>query len=465
MPSITHDRQFYARAVAALTLSLVAGCATYAPLPLNKSAALKDRPEQLNPEAHPLPPRLGMDDVALLALRNNPDLVAARAQHGVAQAQMLAAGIAPNPSLSGSYGFLLGGPGSVPALAAGLSQDVKSLVTLSSKRASAADAVREVDGRLLWQEWQTVAKARLLAVDLAEGEKVHSLLEQNASQLQDLLTRNRDALAQGDTTLVALVPDLSAVASSRKQIDDLQRQQETRRRDLNVLLGLSPLAALPLSDSMDLPMVDATAVEQALPSLADRRPDLIALQLGYRSQDEKVRGAILAQFPMLSLGITGGHDNTNVRTLGPQITIDLPIFNRNQGNIAVETATRQQLHDEFTARLIIAKAQVQSLLADIELLQSQLATKQPQQTELERTVTHARSAYATGDLDERTYVDVLSARNAKQQEILAIEQTLLEQQIAIQTLIGVDMPPVTISALGATHALHGRPPRDAPDRR
>jgi outer membrane protein TolC len=242
------------------------------------------------------------------------------------------------------------------------------------------------------------------------------------------------------------------VASSRKQLDDLQRQQETRRRDLNVLLGLSPLATLPLSDSVDLPVVDATAVEQALPSLADRRPDLVALQLGYRSQEEKVRGAILAQFPMLSLGITGGHDNTDVRTLGPQITIDLPLFNRNQGNIAVERATRQQLHDEFTARLTTAKAEVQSLLADMALLRNQLTSKQPQLTELEQTAARAQSAYQAGDLDERTYVDVLSARNAKQQEILAIEQILLEQQIAVATLIGAGMPPVTIGAQGATRA-------------
>jgi outer membrane protein TolC len=447
MHPITRSRRSYAGAVATLMLGLMAGCATYAPLPLDRSATLKEGgTEQLVHKASPFPAQLSMDDVVLLTLWNNPDLVAARAQRGVAQAQVLAAGIAPNPSLNGSYGFLLGGPGTVPALAAGLSQDVKSLVTLSSKRASAAEAAREVDGRLLWQEWQTIAKARLLAVDLVEGEKVRSVLEQNAAQLEDLLRRNRDALAQGDTTLVALVPDLSAVASSRKQIDDLQRQQETRRRDLNVLLGLSPLAALPLSDSMDLPAVDATAVEQALPSLADRRPDLVALQLGYRSQEKKVRGAILAQFPMLSLGITGGHDNTNVRTLGPQITIDLPIFNRNQGNIAIETATRQQLHDEFTARLTTAKAQVQSLLADIALLQNQAAAKQPQLTQLEQTLVHAQSAYGAGDLDERTYVDVLSARNAKQQEILAIEQILLEQQIAVQTLIGAGMPPVTIAA-------------------
>jgi outer membrane protein TolC len=132
--------------------------------------------------------------------------------------------------------------------------------------------------------------------------------------------------------------------------------------------------------------------------------------------------------------------------LGPQITIELPLFNRNQGNIAIETATRQQLHDEFTARLTTAKAEVRSLLADIALLQDQLSAKQPQLTELEQTAANAQRAYRDADLDERTYVDVLSARNAKQQEILAIEQILMEQQIAVATLIGAGMPPVTLGA-------------------
>jgi outer membrane protein TolC len=388
---------------------------------------------------------LTLDDITLLALRNNPDLVAVRQQRGVAQAQVLAAGILPNPVASGSYGFLLGGPGTTAAVTAGVSQDLKSLVTLSSSRAAARHAARDIDAQLLWQEWQTIAKVRLLAADLMEGEKLHRLIEENTAQLQDLLSRNRDALTQGDTTLTALVPDLSAQASARKQQDDLERLQSTRRRDLNVLLGLAPLVVLPLSETLDVPPVDTEMIERQLANLADRRPDLIALQLGYQSQEDKVRGAILAQFPLLSLGVTGGHDNSDIRTFGPQITLELPLFNRNQGNIALARATRNQLHAEFSARLANSRAEVQSLLADMELLQRQLVLKRPQLTELDQIVGRARGAYHDGDLDERTFVDLLTARNAKQQEILAIEQTLLEQQIAVATLTGAGMPPVTLS--------------------
>ncbi len=429
-------------------LAALAGCASYSALPLDKEARPKDTAEQLRHET-PLPARLGVDDIAMLALLNNPDLVAARTQHGVAQAQLLSAGILPNPSLSASYGFLLGGPGTMGALAAGLSQDLKSLVTLSAKKGAARQAARAVDASLLWQEWQTIGKARLQAVDLIEGERQRRLLGQNLALLQDRLERSRQALAQGDNTLAALVPELTAAADARKQLDDLERQQETRRRDLDAFLGLSPQVTLPLDENISLPAIDAEAVTQSLPGLVDRRPDLVALQLGYGSQEEKVRGAVLAQFPLFSLGVSGGHDTSDVRTLGPQITMDLPIFDRNQGNIALERATRQQLHDEFSLRLATARSEVQALLADQDLLQRQYTAKQAQLAELDHTAQNADSAFRSGDLDERSYIDLITARNAKQQEILTMEQSLLQQQVAIATLIGAGMPPVSFDRSGA----------------
>jgi outer membrane protein TolC len=447
---MSNPARFPTSAIAALSAGLLAGCATYAPLPLDRAATLKGDVGQLQPGAQPLPAQLSLDDVVLLALNNNPDLVAARAQRGLGEAQMLAAGVIPNPSLTGSVGFLLGGPGTMAALAGGITQDIKSLVTLSSRRTSAADAARQIDAQVLWQEWQTVAKARLLVVDLMQGERLHRVLDEQATQLQGLLARNREALAHGDTTLTALVPDLGAAAALRKQMDDLQRQQQTRDQDLKVLLGLAPSAELSLATRAALPVVDAAGVEQALAGLADRRPDLVALQLGYGAQEENVRGAILAQFPLFALGVSGGRDTSNVRTLGPQITLDLPLFDRNQGNIAVARATRQQLHDEFSARLANARAQIQSLVADMALLQGQLVAKQPQLNDLEQIAQRAQTAWQSGDLDERSFVDVLSARSAKQQEILAIEQALLEQQIAVATLIGAGLPPVTLASREGT---------------
>jgi outer membrane protein TolC len=231
-------------------------------------------------------------------------------------------------------------------------------------------------------------------------------------------------------------------------VDDAQRQLLNRRHQLNALLGLTPDAAVPLASSVDLPPLDAESVVQMLPSLPIRRPDLIALQLGYGAQDAKLRAAILAQFPNLTLGLVSGSDNSNVRNIGPQITLDLPIFDRNQGNVAIERATRQQLHDEYAARLTAAVGQVRAMLSEIQQLEQQLARAQRNLVNTTRIAAQAEAAFAAGNIDERGYVDLVTARFTKEQEIVNIEQLLLEQRVAIATLIGAGMPQIAIPPTG-----------------
>ncbi len=438
-------RRFLACSALLGVLAGLSACATYSAHPLEIGAAPKTRIADLQHSAN-LPQRLGIADIERLALDNNPDLIAARSQHGLSQAQLRTAGILPNPSFSASYQDVLSGPGAFAALAAGLSQDLKSLVTLSSRRHSAQKAAQSVDAAIVWQEWQTVGKARLSAVDLIEGDKQLALLRANAQLWRERIERSRRALAQGDTTLTILAPDLAAASDAQKSFDDFERQQQTRRRDLNLLLGLAPQVRLDLADDAGVPVLDVKAIQAQLPDLANRRPDLIALQLGYQAQEEKVRGAILAQFPLFSLGYAYGRDTSNVRSLGPQLTMDLPLFDRNQGNIAQERATRAQLHAEFSARLIAAKSEVDALLADQQLLQRQLDAKRKLLAEMDPVATRAEAAYRNADIDERSYVDLVTARNAKRQEILALELTLQEQQVAIATLVGAGMPPITLAA-------------------
>ncbi len=432
------------RAALACALCALSACATYTPRPLDTRAAAKTDVTELRHEG-PWPARLSIVDIERLALDNNPELIAARTQRGLSQAQLRIAGTLPNPVFNAGYQDVLSGPGTFAALAAGLTQDLKALVTLSSRRHAAQKSAQSVDATILWQEWQTVGKARLSAVDLVEGDKQLALLRFNAKLWRDRIDRGRQALAQGDATLATLTPDIAASSDAQKMVDDFSRQQQTRRRDLNLLLGLTPQVTLALVDDLAVPALDADAILAQLPGIADRRPDLIALQLGYQAQEEKVRGAILAQFPLFSFGYSYGRDTSNVRTLGPQVTMDLPVFDRNQGNITQEQATREQLHAEFNARLLAAKFEVEALLADQKTLQDQLASKHELIAALEPIVTRAESAYRNGDIDARSYVDLVATRNTKQQEILAMQLVLLEQQIAIATLVGAGMPTVTLA--------------------
>ena len=99
---------------------------------------------------------------ALLAVVANPSLRAARAQRGVADAQLLQAGILPNPSLSANIDPVAFGSTSdtVTGWGVGINWEVTSLLTRSANIDAARAAAASVDLSIAWQEWQVAIAAR-----------------------------------------------------------------------------------------------------------------------------------------------------------------------------------------------------------------------------------------------------------------------------------------------------------------
>ena len=153
-----------------------------------------------------------------------------------------------------------------------------------------------------------------------------------------------------------------------------------------------------------------------------------------------MRQAIIEQFPKLNIAPNYTNDTTPVYTAGPTITISLPIFDRNQGNIAIERATRQGLHDEYQARLDTAYGAAERLITELNLIEAQYRESLDSIRRLRDAANVADQAYAAGNLDERSYVDLHASLLAKEIETLKLEQTLIEQRIVLQTLIGSDIP-------------------------
>ncbi len=82
--------------------------------------------------------------------------------------------------------------------------------------------------------------------------------------------------------------------------------------------------------------------------------------------------------------------------------------------------------------------------AEIDLLYRQLQDVRHELAGTRRIASRAETAFGAGNLDERSYVDLVGARLTKEQEIVTIEQSLLDQQVAIATLIGAGMPAIAL---------------------
>lgn len=432
--------------------ALLTSCATYRPEPLGDKPDLASGVRHLVATADQFPlPELGnhrfdprrpldIDEVAMIAVANNPDLRAARSKVGVAQAQVFAAGILPNPQFSFEYGALLGGPGVISPLLAGLSQDVVPLLTLSTRKAAAGAGEASVELDVAWQEWQIVSRARLLFIDAISLAKQRRLIKENFQLFKDRYQRSSQAMQAGNEVLRTVASDLVALSSAETQLNDIDQLILKNKHDLNALLGLTPEATLRLAGDVRLPALDAGKLEPLLMDLAARRPDLLALQTGYHAQDEKVRRAVIEQFPKLNVGSNYSRDNTDVRAQSAAVAISLPIFDRNQGNIAIERATREQLREEYQARLDAAYGQAKRLISELQLAENQYRSSAESVRRLHDAVATAEPAFQSGNLDERTFVDLRTSLLAKEIAMAKLEQSILQQRVGLQTLVGSRLP-------------------------
>lgn len=406
---------------------------------LRISSADMPLPELLARQVDPAKP-LDMDEVAMIAVARNPDLRTSRAKAHVTRAQAFDAGLLPNPQFNADYGVLASGPGTVASYTLGLMQDIMPFVTLSSRKDAAAAQVRGADLDLLWQEWQVVGQARLLTVRAVEYAKQRDLLDANRRLFRQRYEATEQAVRRGDQTLATLVSDLAALTGVETQLHDLDTLILGNRQDLNALLGLEPGARLALSPDAVLDDPDPARVRAELPELVKRRPDLLALRAGYEAQEETVYQAVLNQFPPFSLGGNRASDTSNVKTNTASLSIALPIFNRNQGVIGIEKANRETLKQDYQSRLDAAYAGVGQALEAIAQLREQYDSCAESLKALGEASRLSEQAFKSGGLDERTYADLAGALLARQIEALKLEQSLLEQKIALRILVGSDVP-------------------------
>ncbi|MEO8519767.1 MAG: TolC family protein [Acidobacteriota bacterium] len=426
--------------------AVAASCAHYQPAPLPTvprpdpsaatvaQAALQIDRAGLTPLSIDLSQPLTPDQLAVIAVIANPDLRSERARLGVAEAQVFAAGLLPDPQFS----LNLDRPASlqlVTAVAAGLGMDVSSFATRPLQQ-RAARAVREqVRLDLAWQEWQVAGQARLLAARERGLERVYRLTLGASLAAADTLVRTLRAVGRGDLS----AGDLEARRISAADLSDrarvAERELQTARLDLRAVLGLSPGAEIAVADpppSLRAPPDSVKLIELAYTG----RLDLAALRAGYESQDAQLRLALLQQYPRLNLSLNAARDTGAVSTTGIAVAFDLPLWNRNRGAIAIQDATREQLRTEYEVRLFATRATITALSAAYDIgvrQQDELAT---QIAQLRGTVAAFERASARGDIAPVTAEAARQALTDRDIALAALSQTLAEQYVALELASG-----------------------------
>ncbi len=233
----------------------------------------------------------------------------------------------------------------------------------------------------------------------------------------------------------AAARDSHAAVLQGKRDMDHQWSQLTRS------LGLPSDDRPKLRKGLVLPSTFDAGDESSLQTnLEQCRIDLMALRLGYESHEQTLRAAILDQFPKVNLGLNGASDNSNVQSVGLVATIDLPIFDRNQGVIATERATRQKLFDEYVSRVFDARADIATALGDLKAITAQIADAKSAIPNLQSLVSGYKTALDAGNADVLSYYAASNNLAQKRLTVFRLQQQLADNRIALEIAAGRYFP-------------------------
>ncbi|MFZ2725858.1 MAG: TolC family protein [Methylococcaceae bacterium] len=429
---------------------LLTACATYQAKPLNTEQSKNSVSEQLTIQVkqlkHPLLKTIDFnlndgvspDEAAIIAVLKNSELQLARNKQSIAGAQLLQAGLLPNPSIAYNFLDTTGGldKGKVAGYGLSLNWEITALLTQDNKISAAKADYQAINLQIAWQEWQIAQAAKSACYQLQVYNQQQALLGANLKRLDTNNAQLKQAQALGLVTELESMSVLTAQTSLESRLQAVIQQKEIQQQRFNRALGLQPQELISIQAQLLPDSVNVANYQQLTKNLAEQRLDLLALKQSYQAQEAQLQSAVLQQFPKISIGITHSKNNSDYYTMGAGVSLSLPVFDQNQGAIALATASRQMVFDEYHNRDFQSKADIAELLVTIEAVNTELKNAHKALLSLEALLKAYDKASEQEQIDNIAYYSAWNAVSDKQVDILSLQLHLIEARIALETATG-----------------------------
>ena len=369
---------------------------------------------------------LTVDEAVREAIDRNLDLVAEKYNLSVADARIITAKLRPNPVLSvgGDHLDVVGTGYNTVNQAGPTEYSIRTdfLLERGQKRAS---RIAVAEGSRAVVELQLLNSVRTLVLDV-QNAYVEALLakdnltlaQENLKSFGDIVDVNRRRVRSGDLAEVELFRTELAQLQFESAVRQSTLQLRTARVKLQLLLGRTTPGAL--VDVMGQLRKDAQIVNQAelVRTALESRPDLRGVQ---RDQARSLADLRL-QVAQGKIDYTVGTEYRRQQglagrgnSLGVFFTTNIPVFNKNQGEI--ERANQEQRQIEARIRALTATIQT-----DVETAYLQYANALTALERLEATMlSKARDVRQITDFSyrrgEATLIELLDAQRAYNETI------------------------------------------------
>jgi cobalt-zinc-cadmium efflux system outer membrane protein len=304
---------------------------------------------------------LSLDRALRLALLNNRELQGTLEDLGVAQADLVQAGLLENPVVAGDLVFSTAGYGLGGGMS--LSQSLLSAFLIPAKRRLAkrqlAHAVVTVGHAAL--ELVHDVKVAYVTVQAAEAAlELQRTLTQAAEVADELAARQLEA---GNVSALDRELFAASLDEARVQLADAQIAVTTAREDLTRLLGLwGEDARWKLEAPLPAETPPPAALEELETEGVRNRLDLSAARFAVESLQQAVKLRRRGLVPQVEAGLEArnevGTDAGHEWVLGPSLAIELPIFDPGHADLARLDAYLRQAQHRLQAAAVEARSEI-----------------------------------------------------------------------------------------------------------
>lgn len=310
--------------------------------------------------------KLTADGAVQIALLNNRGLQAMYEDLGLAQADLVQAGLFKNPVLDAALLFPVSG--ARPDLQLGVAVSLLDALYVPLRQRVAAAHFEEAKLAVTGAVLDFAAQVRTAFYAHQADEQVVELRQAIAQALGAALEVSRRLHDAGNISDLDLMRERVQAETARLVLRAAEVTARQSREHLNGLLGLwgddtrwevdARMPDIPTT-ATDAPDVERAALGRSLDLLHARQRIVVAgQQLGYS------RAA--AFVPDIDLGVSAEKEGAEAWKLGPAIKIPLPIFDQGQARIARGAAELRRAQQEYYALAVRVRAAARAVQDRIE---------------------------------------------------------------------------------------------------
>jgi cobalt-zinc-cadmium efflux system outer membrane protein len=370
------------------------------------------------------------------SVRHNLDLLAARYAVPMARADEITAGLWGNPSLQGDTQFEPFGANWNQTSSGGPKEFDLGLslpLDLSGKRSAAVDsakaATRIAELGLLDALRQKVLQVRQGYIDVVDRQSQAALAQEKVGDYEKLVHILENRI--GRRPVRPLLLNRAHLARDQARMDLRQRRSDlvNAKTALAVLLGRRPTEnAFEASSTLrDFQLQNAPDKARVVAEALANRPDLLALRESVAKADLDLRLArrqiwddFSVTFTLSSQGPESSNPSDPDAGTVPQayswdsaLSIPLPVFDHNQGNIKKAGLTRQQSEAQERSLELSIEEELGEDLEQLKVGRSLIMEYESTQIKEARQVRDAeQTQFGTGNIELLDYFDAMEAYNS-----------------------------------------------------